>query len=140
MTWQYQGQPLTEAPSDRQGFVYIIHDLPNDMWYIGKKNFWRTVKRPPLKGKRNKRHSRVETDWQSYYGSSERLKLMVDAFGKSQFEREILVMCNTKTQMSYEEVRLQIEQDVLFRDDYYNDYIGCRITSRGLQDTSFTGL
>jgi hypothetical protein len=131
--WQYQGAIITIAPIEYQGFVYLIHDLNNNMFYIGKKNFWRTKKLPPLKGKKNKRHSRVESDWQDYYGSSERMNLMVNAFGKDSFSRTILHLCANKTMMSYWECKLQFQCDVLFNDEYYNEYIGCRINSNGLK-------
>lgn len=131
--WQYKGSDFTTAPADSQGFVYLIHDLTNNMFYIGKKNFWTTVKRPPLKGRKNKRHTRVETDWQDYYSSSEKLNLMVNAFGKDSFTRTILQLCDNKTMMSYWECKLQFQYDVLLNNDYYNEYIGCRINSNGLK-------
>ena len=57
-----------------QGFVYIINELNTGMSYIGKKNYWRIKKLPPLKGKVNKRHFRVESDWKTYCGSNKELQ------------------------------------------------------------------
>ena len=132
MTWSYMGKPYTRAQEQYQGFVYEIVNTATGKKYIGKKNFWRTVKRKPLKGKTNRRHSRVETDWHRYYGSNKELQQDVETLGPDQFERKILVLCANKNQMSYFEMRFQIDYEVLFRDDYYNEYIGGRITSKGL--------
>ena len=133
MTWHYQNKPYTQAPEEYVGFVYEIHDLMNNRKYIGKKNFWKTVKLKPLKGKTNKRHRRLESDWQEYYGSSSSLQEMVATLGPDHFHREILYLCANKTQMSYWETRTQFDRDVLFDDTYYNEFISCRINSRGLK-------
>lgn len=130
--WQYQDEEFVETPADYQGFVYLIHDLANDMYYIGKKNFWVTHKRPPLKGRVNKRHTKKPSDWQDYYGSCERLCDMVKAFGPDHFAREILILCPNKTHMNYWEMKLQFDYNVLMDTRYYNEYIGGRINAKGL--------
>ena len=132
MDWLYKYQPYTPT-EDIQGFVYLITNLSNGKKYIGKKNFWKTKKLPPLKGKVNKRHSIVSSDWQTYYGSSENLIKDVTLLGKHQFRREILKLCRNKTMMSYWETKLQFEHDVLSRTDYYNEFISCRINATGLR-------
>ena len=132
MTWYYQGLDYTQTSDEYQGYVYEITNLTNGKKYIGKKNFWRTLKRKPLKGKTNRRHSRVETDWHGYWGSNKTLQQDVEKLGPDHFQRNILVLCANKNQMSYFEIKYQMEFEVLFRDEYYNEYIGGRITSRGL--------
>ena len=132
MTWYYQNQPVLEAPEEFLGFVYEIHDLKRDRLYIGKKLFWTTVKLPPLKGRSRKRHRRAATDWRDYYGSSDQLKESVALHGPTNFARTILYMCANKNQMSYWETKTQFDRNVLFDPRYYNDFVGCRITGRGL--------
>ena len=133
-SWSYKGIPFTsDMIGDYEGFVYIVTDLSNSMKYIGKKNFWRTKKLPPLKGKVNKRHSQVTSDWCSYYGSSDSLCKDVAVLGEQYFSRTILKLCANKTMMSYWETKLQFEADVLSRTDYYNEFISCRINSTGLR-------
>ena len=132
MTWYYNQQPFETAPEEYQGFVYCITNTANGMKYIGKKNLWGILKRKPLKGKSNRRHSRIETDWQRYYGSSKKLQRDVEKLGPHTMKREILVLCANKNQMSYFEMRLQFEYNVLMDSNYYNEYIGGRITARGL--------
>ena len=55
------------------GFVYKITNLTNNRKYIGKKQCLTLKKRPPLKGKKNRRISEIETDWKSYTSSSKEL-------------------------------------------------------------------
>ena len=133
MMWTYNGTVLHTAPEQQQGFVYLITNTANGKKYIGKKNFWTVKKLPPLKGKKNKRHRRVETDWQTYYGSSTALQADINSQGVDDFTRQILYLCATKTWMAYHETRLQFEYGVLGSDDYYNDFISCRINSSGLK-------
>ena len=132
MNWIYQGQPVLTVPPHAVGFVYLIHDLPNDMLYVGKKLAITTKKMPPLKGKKNKRHKLVDTDWQDYWGSSVRLTDMIAAFGQDQFTRTILHWCANKNTMSYLEAREQFDRNVLQDARYYNGIIHCRVSARGL--------
>ena len=132
MTWLYNNEPYTTPSDDLTGFVYLIENLTNGRLYIGQKVFWRTVKLKPLKGKTNRRHRREASDWQDYYGSSAELQRDVEAQGPDTFKRTILYLCANKNQMNYFETREQFEREVLFKDQYYNGIINCRITARGL--------
>ena len=69
MSWTYQQQLVEEIPEGVIGFVYLITNLTTGQKYIGKKlaQFKRT--KPPLKGKKLKRRSVVESDWRDYWGS-----------------------------------------------------------------------
>ena len=133
MSWYYNNLLITTAPEEYVGFVYEIHDTLNQRYYIGKKLLWTTKKLPPLKGRKNKRHKRIETYWQTYYGSSDALNAQRAAIGNQYFKRKILYWCANKNQMSYFETREQFDRDVLFKDEYYNGYIGCRISAKGLR-------
>lgn len=131
--WLYEGQPFeSDMIGDYVGFVYLITNLQNDKKYIGKKWFWSTKKLPPLKGKKRKRTVVKESDWKQYYGSSEEVKLLLEQLGKDNFKREILRLCKTKGECTYFEAKFQFDFDVLLRDDYYNEFIGCRIHSKHL--------
>ena len=132
MSWIYQNSIQEQTPEEYQGFVYLITNTAYNRFYIGKKNYWRIKKLPPLKGRKNKRHKREETDWRDYWGSSTALLKDLEQLGTEHFRREILIQCKTKTDMSYHETRMQFQQGVLLDDSYYNDFIGCRITARGL--------
>jgi hypothetical protein len=127
--WSYNGEEFTsEMIGGRVGFVYEILDKTNDKKYIGKKKFWSKTIRPPLKGKKRKRKIIKESDWQSYHGSSEEVKTLVEECGTDRFERKILHLCDSLGEMSYIEMREQIVRDVLLKpDEYYNAFVGGRI-------------
>jgi hypothetical protein len=134
MTWYYNGEPFTsEMVEDNIGFVYCITDTRNGLKYIGKKGLISKRRMPPLKGKKRRRIKIIETDWQSYYGSSETVKALVEEYGRETFHREILRLCKSKGQMSYYEAKMQFETDCLLKpDEYYNEFIGCKINRRHL--------
>jgi hypothetical protein len=128
--WYYQNEEFDPSPEDikpHAGFIYIITEKQTGMKYIGKKLLWRTIKRPPLKGKKRKRLEVVQSDWKTYFGSSENVKLLVETLGGDAFHREILMFGKGKGELSYLEAKEQFDRDVLLRDDYYNGIINCRI-------------
>ena len=130
--WYYNEKEYDETPEEYQGFVYQITELDTSKMYIGKKNFWKP-KTLPKNSKRSRRiRTRTESDWRTYFGSSEEVKLLIEEKGEDNYKREILRLCRTKGEMSYYEAKLQFEKDVLLSDEYYNNFIGCKIHSRHL--------
>lgn len=126
--WYYNEKEFTsEMIGDFVGFVYLLTDLENGKKYVGKKNFWSTRKLPPLKGKSRRRTKKTESNWQQYYGSSEEVMLLVESSGESRFKREILHLCKSKGEMSYLELKEQVDREVLFKDEYYNGIIQVKI-------------
>lgn len=113
------------------GFVYCIERLNakegEKRYYWGCKQFIRNSKLPPLKGKTRKRKVVKESDWRNYYGSSEELKKDVATHGKENFKRTILKLCTCKWQLKYEELKVQLENNILFREDSYNGIIHARL-------------
>lgn len=93
------------------GFVYKITRISDGKFFIGKKLFWFK------KGKKL-----VESDWKDYYGSSKDLKADVEKLGKDAFERRIIKCYDTKWDLMYRELMLQLEFDVM--DKYTNTYNG----------------
>lgn len=132
--WYYNGEEFTsEMIGDYVGFVYLITDLSNGKKYVGKKTLMSKRKLPPLKGKTRRRTKIVETDWQNYYGSSEEVKALVEDRGRDQFKREILHLCKGKGEMSYLELKEQVDREVLFKDEYYNQFIGVKIHAKHVE-------
>ena len=125
--WEGILEENTDLP---YGFIYKITNLTNDKKYIGKKQCKSIRKRPPLKGRKNKRHETVETDWKTYTSSSNELNKDLDCIGINKFKFEILRWCDSKWELSYHETKLQFEEEVLLRDDYYNGIINVRIGRR----------
>ena len=125
--WTYENKLYDEAPKEYMGFVYLITDLTTNRKYIGKKLFWNTRKLKPLKGKTRRRTQVVESNWKNYYGSNEELQQLVENSHAERFEREILHLCTKKGIMGYLEAREQFDRNVLLSDEYYNNFIGCKI-------------
>lgn len=126
--WTYNNQPLTEIPEGYIGFVYLITNTATNRKYIGKKNLFFS-KTKQVKGKKKK--YKAESDWKTYYGSNEELKNHVNIFGEGKFRREIIRFCKSKSEMNYYELREQMVNDVLLKEnEYYNSYVGTRINRK----------
>mgnify|MGYP000953730413 CR=1 FL=1 len=132
MQWTYKNEVITELPKDCVGFVYLITNTKNGRKYIGKKLARFKRSRPPLKGRKNKRRYKVDSDWQDYYGSSDDLTIDVNRLGKENFTREILFYCKSKAELSYVEAREQFARKVLETNDYYNGHIRVRVHGKGI--------
>ena len=130
--WKYKGEAVTDLPNDVIGFVYQIKNIVDGRMYIGKKLAKFKRSRPPLKGRKNKRRYKVDSDWQNYYGSSDELTADVLRLGKDKFTREILFYCYSKAELSYIEAREQFARKVLESDDYYNGHIRVRVHGKGI--------
>lgn len=131
--WTYQNEEITELPEDCVGFVYVITNLTNNRKYIGKKlakfskTTYKTVKLKNGTKKKKRIRSKINSDWQEYYGSSVELTADIAKLGIDKFTREILYYCKSKSECTYIEARTQFERKVLESDEYYNGQISCRI-------------
>ena len=131
----HKGKLVETLPDDCEGFVYLITNLTNDKKYVGKKLARFKVTRPPLKGKKNKRRSSKESDWKTYWGSSDHLNADVASLGEENFTREILHYCQSRGMLSYLEAKEQFDREVLLSDEYYNGIINVRVgSSKVLQE------
>ncbi len=133
MTWYYQNNPVEELPDDCVGFVYLITNKATSRKYVGKKlskfskTTYKTIKQKNGTKKKKKIRSKIDSDWQEYYGSSIELNKDVESLGKDNFTREILFFCKSKAECSYIEAREQFARKVLESTEYYNNNIMCRI-------------
>jgi hypothetical protein len=133
MTWLYKNTPISELPEDCVGFVYQITNTATGRMYIGKKlakfskTTYKTVKLKNGNKKRKKIKSKIDSDWQQYYGSSPNLTEDINKIGTDNFKREILYYCKSKSECSYIEAREQFSRRVLESDDYYNGHIQVRV-------------
>lgn len=127
MQWTFQGEPVETLPDDCEAFVYIITNITNNRKYIGKKLAKFKKTRPPLKGKKRKRRSLIESDWREYWGSSDQLNADVAELGEENFTREILHYCASRGAASYMEAKEQFDREVLMTDEYYNGIINVRV-------------
>ena len=134
MTWIFQGNPVETLPDDCVGFVYLITNNLSGKKYIGKKlakfskTTYKTVKLKNGTKKKKKIRSKVDSDWLTYWSSSEDLKADVAALGEDKFSREILRYCNSKNELSYYEAKYQFEYDVLLDENkWYNGWISVKV-------------
>jgi hypothetical protein len=133
MTWLYQGEIIETLPEDCVGFVYLITNNITGRRYVGKKlakfskTTYKTVKLKNGTKKKKKIRGKIESDWQTYYGSNLELNADVLKLGKENFTREILHYCKSKAETSYVEAREQFDRKVLESKDYYNGQISVRV-------------
>ena len=109
------------------GFIYVITNTVTGKKYFGKKQMKSVKKLKPLKGRKNKRHFDIETDWKTYTSSSNDLNTDIQSLGKDKFTFEIIRFCESKFELAYYEAKIQFDNDVLLREGFYNGIINCRI-------------
>ena len=133
MTWIMNNQEVIELPDLVVGFVYIITNTMTGKRYIGKKlaKFSKTRYKMHTQknGKKIKKkiRSKVDSDWQTYWGSSESLAKDIKLLGHSHFTREIIRLCYSKAECSYWEAKWQFQLGVLETDAWYNGQISVRL-------------
>lgn len=128
MSWIYNGDKFTSEniPEQAEGFVYVMTvEVDNTLYkYIGKKNFY-SIRKKKLSKKRQPLDKRLKSyeiikklDYENYYSSNEVLKnahkegLLIN--------REILKICFSKTELTYQEVKHQFLHEVLEKNEYLN--------------------
>ena len=133
--WTYLGKTFeSEDINNYYGFIYRITNTTNGHDYIGRKYFTTIKKRPPLKGKKNKRRETVETDWKDYWGSSARLVEDLTKLGKDKFTREIIHLCKSRGETNYMEAYYQFKEGVLLNENNYNGIIQIKLGKGSVKD------
>ena len=133
MSWLYENIEIQELPEDCVGFVYLITNNLTGRKYIGKKlakfskTTYKTVTLKNGNKKRKRIRSKIDSDWQLYYGSNVELNRDIERLGAENFTREILFYCQSKAACSYIEAREQFRHRVLESDDWYNGQISVRV-------------
>ena len=129
--WLYKGKVFVDEdiPEGAVGFVYYMTAIIDGkaVAYIGKKNFMANTKKKLSKkkqstDKRKKKYIRVsKTFYQNYYSSNDILK-QAHKDGIS-IQRNILQICFSKQELTYQEVKTQFLEEVLEKDFYLNGNI-----------------
>ena len=130
--------------SDCVGFVYLITNNTTGRKYIGKKlakfskTTYKVVKLKNGNKKKKKIRSKIDSDWQTYYGSNTELNKDIERLCAGNFTREILYYCKSKAECSYIEAREQFNHRVLESDDWYNGHIQVRVHGSHIKDKIVT--
>ena len=133
MSWLFESKLVESLPEDCVGFVYLITNTVSGRKYIGKKlakfakTTYKIVKLKNGNKKKKKIRSKIDSDWQTYYGSNDELNQDIQTLGPDKFTREILFYCKSKSECSYIEAREQFRHKVLESDAYYNGQISVRV-------------
>lgn len=120
--WKYNNEiidSVEKMPEGTIGFVYEITHKPTGKKYIGKKILLHKKSKPPLKGKKRRRISYVESDWKTYVGSNADTKRLLSEGTIDDFDRQILHFCNNKKKLSYLETKELFNKNVLENQDKY---------------------
>ena len=130
MSWIYEGKEFQEVdiPEGAVGFIYHMSVIlnGNSYAYIGKKNFFSNVKKKLGKkalalvtDKRLKKYTREQKpNFMNYYSSNQQLK---EAHKTGLvIRREILMICYSATELTYQEVKYQFKYEVLEKENYLN--------------------
>ena len=133
MSWTYKGKEFSDKdiPEGAVGFVYIMSAIIDgkSVIYIGKKNFFANIKKPLGKkalalvtDKRLKKYKReLRPDFQKYYSSNKTLK---DAHKAGiVIKREILRICYSSTELTYQETKHHFVYEVLEKEEFLNGNI-----------------
>lgn len=138
--WLYKDKEVTKVEDFNEpklfGFIYKIVNLNTGQYYVGKKFIIHSSKRKIgkkekalIEGKgRRPSFERVkkESDWKTYFSSSEIIKEDIKQNGSDHYKREIIQLAFSKKELSYLEIKLQFQLDVLVDPMSLNDNINGR--------------
>lgn len=131
--WMYNKKCLEIAPEGYFGYIYLITNLLDGRIYVGKKQFThrRTTRiskraRKATGSRKRKNVAHVDSGWLNYFGSCIPLKADVAKLGEDKFKREVLMFCRSKAELSYYELKYQIDMDVLYKPSY-NGWISGKV-------------
>ena len=119
--WNYQGRPYTKIEDSKHfGFIYEIKNIATSKKYIGQKSMY---------AKRGSYF--LENDWQKYTGSNDNLNAAIKS--GDEIEKNIIRFCKSKSELNYYETKEILVRDALLSDEYYNDWVSCKVTRKHLQ-------
>ena len=133
MSWTFQGKEFDEfcIPEGGVGFIYMMTAIIDgkSVAYIGKKNFFANIKKKMgMKAlamstdKRLKKYTReLKPDFMRYYSSNKVLKEAHKA--GVQIKREILRICHSPTELTYQETKYLFQHEVLEKEEFLNGNI-----------------
>lgn len=136
VNWTFKGREITETSQigNPFGFVYRIYNITTGRDYIGSKQVVSVRKKKYGKRKvasmTDKRRSKYDIitqemkGWKEYTSSSKELNEHI-ARGDN-YTKEILILCQSKTELKYREAQEIICSDSLIEDSSYNANISIK--------------
>lgn len=82
------------------GFIYITTNMINGKKYLGQRKFYR--------------------NWQEYLGSGKSLVYAIQKYGKENFVRNIVCICNSLEELNQAEHDISVFLNVVKSEDWYN--------------------
>lgn len=127
--WHWNGKQIEEIPEEfkeHQSFVYLITNKVNKKRYVGFKTI---VSRRFKSVKGKKKSALVESDWRTYFSSSQELLHDVGVYGRGNFLREIIAFTVNKGVGKYYEAEEQFRRGVIsnHHEEYYNGIVNLRL-------------
>ena len=119
--WMFKKKEVTSVPDGAEGFVYIITNEDTGMYYVGRKSFHR----------RHKKKIAGESNWKNYRGSSRYLTRDLKEQSDHNWSYEILMICPSRQELNYQEIKYQIDLKCLETDMCYNRNLGATKVYRG---------
>lgn len=142
--WTYNGEEIKtidDTPEGSIGFVYLVRNMTNNMWYIGRKTFRAkrkkklTKKEKALPENSRKKYKMVWHEykgWQNYTGSSKDLNSDIEK--GHQYTKEILRWCFSKAELTFYEGREIVCGDALLDDNCYNSWVSMKVFGNNLKE------
>ena len=129
MDWGHWVTKHEGIPEGTIGFVYKVTENSTNKFYIGCKLTVSKKTRPPLKGKKRKRKSIVESNWRTYCTSSGVISEDVEK-NKEKYTMEIISFHDSKSSLKIEEAKLIIQD--IYNPMCFNEVVGirCRVTQK----------
>jgi hypothetical protein len=121
--WRYKDSPIIDLPDNIKAFVYMIRDIEDGYYYIGKKN---TFQKKAYQRSKKKLFHYTQSNWKNYWGSSKSFNDYIKAKGKHNFERIILHLCTDTKIANYLEIQEQFKRNVLYDELSFNNNIAGR--------------
>lgn len=134
--WNYPKKTKVNI-NNYYGFVYAITDIATTEVYIGCKAFY-SITNPKISKKRSnalytgvgrkKKREQVikESNWKSYTSSSNKVNSLIDKYGKSRYQFDILKLCKSKQEMLLNESYMIINKFLTNPKSCLNDWVSVK--------------
>lgn len=142
--WTHNGKQvrtIEDTPDGSIGFIYMVTNLTNGKWYIGRKTFRAkkkkklTKKEKALPENSRKTYKMVDHEykgWQNYTGSNAVLNEDIEK-RKHKYKKEILRWCFSKAELTFYEGREIVCGDALLDDNCYNSWVSMKVFGNNLK-------